>query len=192
MASDAGLTLWLVRHGETEWSKSGQHTGRTDIPLTDKGMQEADAIGWVLKSKTFNLVLVSPLGRARVTAERAGFTSYEIEPNLREWDYGDYEGRSTADVRKEREGWGLWKDGVPNGETVEQVGARADLVIQRAEQSGGNVLLFGHGHILRILIARWLGLPPLEGKDFLLETATLSTLTHERETRVIGGLNRRC
>ena len=186
------LTLWLVRHGETEWSKSGQHTGRTDIPLTDKGTQEADAIGWVLKDKKFDLVLSSPMQRARATADRAGFRSYDIEPNLREWDYGDFEGISTPDIRKGRPGWGLWKDGVPNGETVDQVGARADAVIARAETTGGNVLLFGHGHILRILIARWLGLAAVEGKDFLLETATLTTLGHERETRVITGLNRRC
>ena len=186
------LTLWLVRHGETEWSKSGQHTGTTDIPLTPRGLQEADAIGWVLKDKKFDLVLVSPMQRARRTAEGAGFSQYEVEPNLIEWNYGEYEGRTTADIRKDRPGWDVWKEGPLGGETVDAVGVRADKVIARAEQTGGNVLLFSHGHILRVLVGRWVGLAAVEGKDFQLETATLSMLGHERETRVISGLNRRC
>jgi broad specificity phosphatase PhoE len=178
--------LWLVRHGETEWSASGQHTGRTDIPLTAKGEAEAVALGKLLAGRSFARVLTSPMGRAIETCRLAGFGDVaETTDDLREWDYGDYEGRTTADIRKERPGWTLFADGVPDGETAAQVGARADRVIAAATTAGGDVALFAHGHILRVLSARWLGLGPVDGRLFALSTATLSVLGHERETRVL-------
>ena len=182
--------LWLVRHGETEWSKSGAHTGRTDLPLTDAGRENAAAVGRLLAGRKFALVLTSPMQRARETCRLAGYgDAAQIEPNLREWDYGDYEGRSTPEIQKEVAGWNLWESGVPNGETVEHVGARAGAIIERALQADGDVALFAHGHILRILTARWLGLPANGGRLFALGTATLSTLGYERTTRVITRWN---
>jgi broad specificity phosphatase PhoE len=187
------LELWLIRHGETEWSRSGAHTGRTDLPLTDAGRERAAAIGRCLDGRRFALVLTSPLQRARETCRLAGYgDDAVVEPDLREWDYGDYEGRTTADIRKERPGWSLWTDGVPNGETIEQVASRADSVMERALRAGGDVALFAHGHILRILAARWLELPPTAGRLFALSTASLSTLGFERETRVIARWNLEC
>jgi broad specificity phosphatase PhoE len=178
--------LWLIRHGETEWSASGAHTGRTDIPLTAAGRQQAEGIGRWLAGREFSLILVSPLQRARETCLLAGYgAAAQIEPNLREWDYGNYEGRTTLEIQREAPGWSLWDDGPPDGETVEQVGARADTVMARAATATGDVALFAHGHLLRILAARWLGLAPSEGRLFALSTATISTLGHERETRVI-------
>jgi len=182
-------TLWLVRHGETEWSLSGAHTGRTDIPLTDAGRAAAEAIGRRLAGHRFALVLTSPLSRARETARLAGFDAAEIDPNLREWDYGDYEGRTTPEIRAQRRDWNLWRDGVPNGETIEQVAARADAAIVRAAAADGDVAMFAHGHLLRILTGRWLGLPPADGRLFVLGTASLSTLGYERETRAITRWN---
>lgn len=182
--------LWLVRHGETEWSKSGAHTGRTDLPLTDAGRENAAAVGRLLAGRKFALVLTSPMQRARETCRLAGYgDAAQIEPNLREWDYGDYEGRSTPEIQNEVAGWNLWESGVPNGETVEHVGARAGAIIERALQADGDVALFAHGHILRILTARWLGLPANGGRLFALGTATLSTLGYERTTRVITRWN---
>ncbi|HLJ48168.1 MAG TPA: histidine phosphatase family protein [Bryobacteraceae bacterium] len=182
--------LYLIRHGETEWSRSGAHTGRTDLPLTDTGRAKAEALRPVLAGRTFSLVLTSPLQRARETCRLAGFgDAAEVDSNLREWDYGDYEGRTTPDIRKERPSWFLWRDGVPNGETVEQVGARAQAVIERAVQAGGDVALFAHGHILRILTACWLTLPPDAGRLFALSTGSLSVLGYEHETRVITRWN---
>jgi len=182
--------LWLIRHGETEWSLSGAHTSRTDLPLTDAGCRKAVAIGRCLAGRTFALVLTSPLLRARDTCRLAGFgDSAKIEPNLHEWDYGDYEGLSTAVIQAQRPGWSLWRDGTPNGETMEHAAARAMAVIERALEAPGDVALFAHGHILRILAACWLGLPPAAGRLFALETATLSTLGYERETRVITRWN---
>jgi broad specificity phosphatase PhoE len=182
--------LWLIRHGETEWSLSGAHTGRTDIPLTDTGRAQAQAIGRKLAGRAFALVLSSPLGRALETCRLAGYgAQLQLDPNLREWDYGDYEGRTTPEIRKDRPDWNLWRDGVPNGETIQQVGARADAVIARAAAADGDVALFAHGHLLRILAARWLGIDPNSGRFLALGTASLSALGYERETRVITRWN---
>jgi len=182
--------LWLVRHGETEWSISGQHTGRTNLPLTHKGEQNALEIGRYLKGRSFAVVLTSPLLRARETCRLAGFgEKAEADSNLQEWDYGDYEGRTTDEIRKVRPGWSLWNDGVPGGESIEQVAARAQAVIDNVVASPGDVLLFAHGHILRVLSCCWLGLPPEDGRLFVLATGTVSTLGYEREMRVINRLN---
>lgn len=182
--------LWLARHGETEWSASGQHTGRTDLPLTAEGEQRAREIGTFLSGKRFALVLTSPMQRARATCRLAGYSDgAEVETNLREWDYGEYEGRTTPEIRSERPDWSLWNDGVPGGETIAQVAARAQAVIDRAVASSGDVLLFAHGHILRILSSCWLGLPPEAGRLFALSTASVSTLGYERDTRVITRWN---
>jgi len=183
--------LWLVRHGETEWSLSGAHTGRTDIPLTAAGREKAAAVGRYLAGRNFAGVLVSPLVRARETCRLAGYENAQIDADLSEWDYGNYEGRTTSQIQAERPGWTLWSDGVPNGETAAQVAARADSVIARALAIEGenDVILFAHGHILRVLAARWLGLPPQDGRLFALGTAAVSTLGYERETRVITRWN---
>jgi broad specificity phosphatase PhoE len=176
----------LVRHGETEWSRSGQHTGRTDIALTERGRREAQAVGAALKDRPFALVLTSPLGRAAETCRLAGFGHRAVQRDeLMEWDYGAYEGRKTVDIRKEHPGWTLWCDGVPDGETANQVGARADRVIGELRAVDGDALLFAHGHVLRVLAARWLGLEPEAGRLFALDPATISALGYERETPVI-------
>jgi len=182
--------LWLVRHGETAWSRSGAHTGRTDIPLTPAGRENALAIGRLLEGRRFALVLTSPLDRARETCRLAGYgAEAQIDPNLREWDYGDYEGRSTAEIQQEVPGWSLWDSGVPHGETAGQVGARAESVTERALAADADVILFAHGHILRILTARWLGLTPDGGRLFAMGTASLNTLGYEHATRVITRWN---
>lgn len=182
--------LWLVRHGETEWSASGQHTGRTDLPLTPAGEQDARQIGNFLKGRPFALVLTSPLRRALETCRLAGYGERAVlEPDLREWDYGEYEGRTTAQIQRGRPNWSLWKDGVPGGESIGQVAARAQAVLDRVSRSSGDVLLFAHGHILRILTCCWLGLPPENGRLFALATATVSTLGYEHENHVITRLN---
>ena len=178
--------LWLVRHGETEWSKNGQHTGRTDIPLTDKGEQQGKALGRHLAGHQFALVLTSPLRRARDTCRLAGFEgAAEVSDDLLEWNYGIYEGRTTAAVRTEQPGWTIWTSPVPQGETVEQVGERARRVLARAAAAEGDVALFAHAHFLRILGACWIGLPPIHGRTLTLGTASISVLGYERETRVI-------
>jgi len=180
----------LVRHGQTEWSVSGQHTGGTDIPLTDEGERQAEALGARLRSWRFALVLTSPLARALDTCRLAGAVGdAEVSDDLREWEYGDYEGRRTADVREERPGWDLWVDGAPNGETVDEVGRRADRVIERARAVDGDVVLFAHGHLLRVLAARWIGLPAADGRLLALATASMSVLGWERETAVIERWN---
>jgi broad specificity phosphatase PhoE len=180
--------VFLLRHGETEWSRSGQHTGRSDIPLTDRGRLLAKATGgvgrYLLGDSPF-AVWCSPRTRARDTAELAGLAVDRIDDRLVEWDYGDYEGITTADIRRGRPGWSLWRDGCPNGETAADVGARADRVIAEIRGADGDVAAFGHGHMLRVLTARWLGLPPTEGALFALATGTLSTLGYEHETAVI-------
>jgi probable phosphoglycerate mutase len=176
----------LVRHGETEWSRSGKHTGRTEVGLTEHGREQAEAVGAALRSRDFSLVLTSPLGRALETCRLAGFGHRAVQRDeLAEWDYGAYEGRTTAEVREERPGWTLWRDGVPNGETVDQVGERVDRVLDDLRPLDGDALLFAHGHVLRILTARWLELDPGAGSMFALDPATLSALGYERETSVI-------
>ncbi len=185
----------LVRHGETEWSLSGQHTGRTDIPLTDNGREQAERVCAGLAGLRFALVLSSPMARALETARLAGQGDrVETTDDLVEWDYGDYEGRTTADIRVDRPGWSLFTDGVPGGETVEDVGRRVDRVIERVRALfdsgvGGDVALFAHGHVLRILAARWVGLPPADGRLFALDPATVSVLGYERETPVVSRWN---
>jgi broad specificity phosphatase PhoE len=182
--------LWLIRHGETEWSRSGQHTGRTDLPLTAQGERQAALLGRRLAGRKFALVLTSPLGRARETCRLAGFGGVaRDEPDLMEWDYGAYEGRTTAQIREEVPGWIIWKGGVRGGESADQVGARCDRVIARCADVDGDVALFAHGHVLRILAARWLELPAARGRHLALDTASLSVLGHERETRVIRSWN---
>ena len=181
-----GHRIWLVRHGETEWSKSGQHTGRTDIPLTAMGEQQAKALGRHLAGHRFALVLTSPLSRARETCRLAGFGAVaEVSDDLLEWDYGIYEGRTTAAVRAEQPGWSIWTTSIPKGETVEQVGERTRRVIARAAAVDGDVALFAHAHVLRILTACWIELPPIHGRNLMLGTASLSRLGYERQTRVI-------
>ena len=178
--SEALPIIYLARHGETAWSLSGQHTGRTDIPLTERGGRQARALGERLREPDFAKVLVSPSQRARRTAELAGFGSTtEIDPDLAEWDYGRYEGRRTAEILAERPGWLLFRDGCPEGETAARVGARADRVIERVRAAHGNVLLFSSSHILRVLAARWLRLDAAAARCFLLGTASLSILDHE-------------
>jgi probable phosphoglycerate mutase len=178
--------IWLFRHGETEWSKSGQHTGRTDLPLTEPGIARAKAVGRRLKGRPFALVLSSPLVRAVETCRLAGYGGQaELTDDLREWDYGDYEGRRTADIQKERPDWSIWKEGVVGGETVERVGERARRVIARAMAANGDVALFSHGHMLRILTACWLGLPPVDGQFFALGTAAACVLGFEHDYHVI-------
>ncbi len=182
--------IWLIRHGETEWSRSGAHTGRTDIPLNEAGRAQAQATGRYLRGRRFDLALTSPLSRALETCRLAGYGEVaQVDSDLREWDYGDYEGRTTSDIRRDRPGWSLWRDGVPNGETVEQVAARARRVIERVAHIEGDVALFAHGHLLRILAAVWLDLGPVAGRLFALGTASVSTLGYERETRVITRWN---
>jgi len=172
--------VYLARHGETAWSLSGQHTGRTDLPLTERGERQARALGERLHGVNFAKVLTSPSQRARRTAELAGFGHVaEIDPDLAEWDYGQYEGRRTADIHAERPGWFLFRDGAPGGETPDQAGARADRVIQRVRAVGGNVLIFSSAHFLRVLAARWLGLETAGGRYFLLDTSSLSILGYE-------------
>jgi broad specificity phosphatase PhoE len=187
----APVQLWLVRHGETEWSLSGQHTGRTELPLTPAGEQQARDIGKFLRGRPFGLVLTSPLLRAVETCRLAGYGSDTaiVDENLQEWDYGEYEGRTSAEIQKQHPGWSLWSDGVPGGESIEQVATRAQAVIDRALANSGDALLFAHGHILRILACCWLGLPPEDGRLFSLGTAKVTTLGYEHQARVITRLN---
>jgi len=174
--------IYLARHGETEWTVSGRHTGRTDLPLTARGEVEAHRLGERLRGLAFTSVLKSPLRRAVQTCERAGFgEGSEVEPDLVEWDYGEYEGRTSADIQAERPGWRLFRDGCPGGESPGAVGARADRVIRRVRSLGENVLLFSSGHFLRVFAARWLGLEPSAGRYFLLGTASLSAVGYEHD-----------
>lgn len=176
--------LWLIRHGETEWSLSGQHTSRTDLPLTAEGERRAGELRKFLHGRKFALVLSSPMRRALQTANLAGYQP-EKDDDLREWDYGSYEGRTSQDIHREAPGWTIWNQTPPGGETAAQVAARTDRVIERAASAGGDVALFGHGHLLRVLGARWLGLEPQAGRYFALSTGTVSVLGLEHETRVI-------
>jgi len=172
--------VYLARHGETTWSLSGQHTGLTDLPLTERGERNARSLGERLKGLRFAAVLTSPLQRAVRTCELAGFgAKAEVDRDLLEWDYGQYEGRRSADILKDRPDWQLFRDGCPAGESPDQVGARADRVVSRVRAIQGDVLLFSSGHFLRVLAARWLGLEPAAGRYFLLSTASLSALGYE-------------
>lgn len=180
----------VLRHGETGWSRSGKHTSRTDVALTDVGQAQAEALGRMLAGRRFALVLASPLARAWHTAALAGLGgAAEACDDLREWDYGEYEGRTTAEIRREVAGWTVWTHPVPGGETAEEVAARADRVIERARAADGTVALVGHGHHLRVLAARWCGLGPADGRRLALDAGSLSELSWERETPVIGGWN---
>jgi probable phosphoglycerate mutase len=176
--------ITLLRHGATAWTKSGQHTGRTDIPLDDDGREQARALGARLAGAEFDLVLTSPLARAAETAQLAGYGQAVVTPDLCEWDYGDYEGLTTTAVRSERPDWSIFDDGCPGGETAADVGRRADRVISSLRGSEV-VALFAHGHLLRVLTARWLGLAPDGGRLFRLDPGTMSKLGWERETAVI-------
>ncbi|MDN5669971.1 MAG: histidine phosphatase family protein [Renibacterium salmoninarum] len=193
--------LWWLRHGETEWSRSGRYTGLTDLPLTERGEEQALSARSALAGVDFDLVLSSPSQRARRTAELAGFPTAIVEPLAHEWDYGDYEGVDSAEVRRSRPGYLIWQDGVPGGETIEQVAARADAVIARvlspqpaesAESAGpaagrvvNQALLVAHGHFLRVLTARWLDLPATEGRHFVLGTAKVCTLGWDKRTPAV-------
>ena len=173
-------TVYLARHGETAWSLSGQHTGRTDLPLTERGERNARALGERLRGPTFAKVYTSPLQRAARTCELAGFGAVaEFDPDLVEWDYGQYEGRRTAEIHAERPDWQLFRDGCPGGESPGQIGARANRVARRVRAVKGDVLLFSSGHFLRVLAARWLDLDAAGGRYLLLSTASLSALGYE-------------
>ena len=172
----------LVRHGQTEWSLDGRHTGTTDIPLTDEGIREAERAGRRLAGRTFALVLSSPLRRALETCRLAGFAdAVQVREDLREWHYGDYEGLSTVQIRQERPDWYLFRDGCPNGETAEQVGERVDRVIAEVRAVDGDAVLFGHGHCLRVFAARWLGFAAEDAGRLALSTATVGVLGYEHE-----------
>jgi probable phosphoglycerate mutase len=182
--------VWLIRHAETEWSKSGQHTGRTHVPLTDTGRERAVELGAEMRGHAFARVLTSPLARARETARLAGVgDSCQVREDLLEWDYGDYEGVTTADIRKDRPGWYLWRDGVPNGETADEVGARCDRVIEEILGVDGDVAVFAHGHVLRALGARWVEEPVSFGGRLYLTTGSVCVLGFEREVRVLRRWN---
>jgi len=175
------VSVFAIRHGETEWSLNGRHTGTTDIPLTDNGRRLATLLQPTLSGKAFALVLVSPLKRARETAELSGLAGTAIvDPDLVEWNYGKYEGLTPKQIHDMAPGWLIFRDGCPGGETPEQVGARVDRVIARARAVTGDVALFAHGHVLRVLVARWLGLPAGAGQHFLLDTGTLNVLDNYR------------
>lgn len=185
--------LWLVRHGATEWSRDGRHTSTTDLPLLPEGERAARALAAALEreraGRGFAAVLASPRQRARRTAELAGFPQAEVADDLAEWSYGDYEGLTTSQIRERVPGWTVWTHPCPGGETADQVGARLDRVVTLAREAEGGTLVFSHGHALRVLAARWLGLSPTEGRLLRLDTATLSVLGHERETPVIQQWN---
>jgi probable phosphoglycerate mutase len=177
--------LWVVRHGPTEWSVAGRHTSTTDLPLLPEGEAAARDLGPRLAGHPFDLVLTSPRLRARRTAELAGFPGADVDEDLAEWAYGDYEGVTSAEIQEQAPGWTIWTGTVPGGESAEQVGARLDRVVSRVRDVEGDALVFGHGHALRALAARWLGLPVSEGRLLRLDTATVSVLGHEREDPVV-------
>ena len=177
--------LWLVRHGETEWSRDGRHTSTTDLDLTEKGVEVACTLKDRLEGQSFDLVLTSPRLRARRTAELAGFSDAEVDDDLVEWDYGDYEGVTTAEIHETVPGWTVWTHPTPGGETAEQVTDRLDRVVAKVQRSGDRVLVFGHGHSLRALAARWIEQPVDEGRFFKLDTATVSSLGYERDFPVV-------
>jgi broad specificity phosphatase PhoE len=182
------VEVWLLRHAETEWSRDGRHTGRTDVPLTDTGRERARALRERIAGHEFALVLSSPLSRARETAELAGLTP-QPRDDLLEFDYGEYEGITTAQIREQRPDWYLWRDGCPDGETAEDVGRRVDRVIEEALRADGDVALVAHGHVLRALGARWVEQPAAFGGELALDTGSISVLGFEREVRVIRHWN---
>ena len=180
----AAPQILLARHGQTEWSESGQHTGRTDVPLTDEGRRQAELLGPRLRGREFAAVLSSPLGRALETCRLAGLGDRcETRQELVEWDYGDYEGKTTPEVRETVPGWTVWTHGVSGGETASEVGARVDTVLEELAALDGDSVVFGHGHLLRVMGARWMGLDPGEGASLGLDTATVSVLGWERDRR---------
>jgi probable phosphoglycerate mutase len=182
----AGLgDIWLIRHGETEWSASGKHTGRTDIPLTDAGRERAVRVGKFLAGHSFAAVCTSPMRRARDTARLAGFEDATVDDDLLEWDYGAYEGRTTADIRASQPDWSVWTSPMKNGESLAELGERARRAMQSAVAAGGDVAIFSHGHFLRVLAATWAGLSPSCGMVLRLDTGAVSILGYERETRVL-------
>jgi len=182
--------VYLIRHGETEWSLSGQHTGITDIPLTENGRNVAKQLEPILAKETFTLILTSPLERARKTCELAGLGAHaEIDRDLMEWNYGEYEGLTPKQIDAQAPGWMIFTDGCPGGESPAQVSARADRLVARVRSVEGDVALFAHGHIFRVFAARWLGLPPMAGCHFLLDTATLSILSYYRNLPAIRRWN---
>ena len=181
--------VWLVRHGETAWSRDRLHTSHTDVPLTEAGVAAAIALRERLAGRGFALVLTSPRERARRTAELAGFPEALVEPDLVEWDYGAYEGISTAEIRKTDPGWTVWTHATPNGERAAEIAERTDRVVARLRAANGDALVFGHAHALRVLAARWLGLDAADGRLFRLDTGSLSVLAYERETPVIKSWN---
>jgi broad specificity phosphatase PhoE len=182
MASNVLPVIYLVRHGETAWSRNGRHTGRTDLPLSERGERNAERLRERLAGLAFAKVLTSPLQRARRTCELAGFgAAAEVDPELVEWNYGDYEGLRTADIRTKRPDWELFRDGCPNGESPADIAVRADRVVTRVREIENNVLIFSSGHFLRVLVARWLNLEPLIGKYLMLDTASISALGYERD-----------
>ncbi|HLM26422.1 MAG TPA: histidine phosphatase family protein [Thermoleophilaceae bacterium] len=185
------MKVYLARHGETEWSLSKQHTGRTDIPLTDNGHRQAEALRRLFADRPVEKAYTSPLSRSVETARLAGFEHAERRDELLEFDYGEYEGATTAQIRAERPDWYLWRDGCPGGETPAEVAERVGRLIDELCEGGVDAALFGHGHVLRALAARWLGLAPEGGGLFALETATLSSLGYEREVPVMWGWNQR-
>ena len=181
--------LWLARHGQTTWSRDWLHTSVTDVPLTEQGIEDARALRPRLETVPFALVLTSPRARARRTAELAGFPEAVVDDDLAEWGYGSYEGVSTATIRETVPGFSVWTHPLPGGESVDDVAHRVERVLARVRAARGDALLFGHAHALRVLTARWLGLPPVEGRLFRLDTGSLSVLGHERETPVIRTWN---
>jgi probable phosphoglycerate mutase len=182
-------SIVLVRHGETEWSRAGRHTSRTDVGLTERGKTEARNLEDVLARRSFALVLSSPRRRARETAALAGFADPIVDDDLVEWDYGAYEGRTTAEIRADRPDWNLWHDGAPEGESAEHVAARADRIIARAAAADGDTLVFAHAHFLRVVGARWLGLDTSAGRYFYLDSGSISWLAWQREQPVLGKWN---
>jgi broad specificity phosphatase PhoE len=183
--------LLLARHGETEWSVSGRHTGRTDLPLTENGRRRARALADLVAGRSFALVITSPLRRAVETCELAGLAGQaQVRDDLHEWDYGDYEGLTTPQIHERRPDWRLWQDGCPNGETAADVGARADRVIADVRAAEGDAIAFGHGHMLRVLGARWVALPPEDGGLLALGTGALCALGYEHELPVVVQWNR--
>jgi broad specificity phosphatase PhoE len=186
------LEIWLIRHGETEWSRAGQHTGRTDIPLTERGREQARSLAPLLATQPFDVVLTSPMSRAIDTCHEAGLgAGSRVEPDLGEWNYGIYEGRTTAEIRQSVPGWTVWNSPIPEGESVEQIQARANALIERLLATSGRVALFSHGHFLRVLGGCWMNGLAMTGAHLLLDTATVSVLGFERETRALRRWNSR-